>query len=376
MVERGVIEENTNEPDTTEIQYRVSGKNASSWSKYVLIALILSIGYLFILIDSFDELFIPADRAFSFRLDEQVLGLIVPNIIMILIAPVVWQKVADSIIHNQVVRSFERAENRSITAQPLSLLGKVFGMRTYSGKQNYYIEKNVEATKLDDFRKTLGERILSAISSNIGFTFYIAFIINFFLPSDLSGKDALFLSIMVMQLVPLFISWIVPVNWVLKDVLIRHIGTNRIIHDMGEAMSNGILDRFIGIGGFIVGLSVAYDLAYSATGAEITNIVVAGIYFLFYFLLLSSGSIVMISILYLSNHHEDIVTSPRKQLSESVPIAELRINELDPSTVQLPVLPERSRARGILKALGILVLLAVIVFCEYYVLFVIGPFGF
>lgn len=364
--------------DQRTFSYDVQKMTSATWTRYILIALIMSIGYLFILVDIVDEFVLPPERAFSFLLEEQLLGLLIPNILIILITPIIWQRVTSLIMNNQVVRSFEAAKKQSITARPMSLLGKIFGMKTFGGEHNYYLEGKVEKTDLNDIKEMFQDRILSAISSNIGFTFYIAFLINFLLPSDLTGKDALFLSIMIMQLVPLMVSWIVPVNWALKDSLIRHVGHNNTVHDMGEEMNNGILDKFIGIGGLIVGINVAYDLAYDSSLLEITNILVAAVYFIFYFLLLSSGTIVIISLLYLNGYHKELVNSVRVKLSRVLPIAVTSIDAItiDEETRKSVEPPKKSIVSGIVKSIFILVALAGLAFCMYYVLIVIGPFGY
>ncbi|MBD3404602.1 MAG: hypothetical protein GF411_00525 [Candidatus Lokiarchaeota archaeon] len=379
----GEDERNTEElrdEDNPESSFRYSVKHItqSSWIIYLLITVVMSIGYLFIIIDSFDQLILPEESAFSFLIEEQLLGLIIPNLIIILITPLVWQKTASIIMQNQVVRSFESAKKKSIATRPMSLLGRVFGMKTFGSEHNYYLEGKVEERDLNDITNLFRNRMLSAISSNIGFTFYIAFLINYFLPSDLTGKDALFLSIMVMQLVPLLISWIVPVNWALKDTLIRTVGENNTIYDMGEEMNNGILDKFIGIGGLIVGVNVAFDLAYDATLLETTNILVAAVYFVFYFLLLSSGTIVIISAIYLNGYHESLVNSVRVKLSEVIRVASTNINNVEiTDAVRTAVTPPSTGAgKTVGKTLIVLLALIGLALCMYYVLVVIGPFGY
>ena len=174
------ITENTsdNDSDYTDsepicIDYRVTPPSSSSWIKYIVIALGLSIGYILILVDFVDELIIPPERSFSFMLEEQLLGLIIPNLIVILIAPLIWSKVAASIMNNQVVKTFEAKSKGSITSQPMSLLGTIFGMKTYAGTENYYLEAQTNNTDLSDISLIFKDRVLPAISSNIGITFYM-----------------------------------------------------------------------------------------------------------------------------------------------------------------------------------------------------------
>jgi hypothetical protein len=370
------IEHESAENQLEDLHYEVISASSEGWLKYACIALLLSIGYLFIVVDFIDELLIPPERAFSFMLEEQVLGLIIPNLIIIAITPLVWSRIAKGIVSNQVVKSFELNQKEGVTSRPLSILGTLFGIETYRGNEGYFIEAEPSDTDLDDVGWVMRNRILSAISSNIGFTFYIAFFLNTLLTDDLLGKDALFLSIMVMQLVPLLISWIVPVNWIIKDAMIRHMDSSRFVRDTGEAMSNGILDRFIGIGGLIVGISLAYDLAYSSEATEITNILVAGVYFVFFFLLLSSGTIVVISVVYLGRYHPRLVNSVRQRLADVIPVARTRIERIDSHTDRLAVAGKTAEieSSSVLKAIAVLILIGIIVLCEYYVLSVIGPF--
>jgi hypothetical protein len=326
--------------------YSIQKPQASALLGYIFAAMIMSLGYSLIIIDIADTLLLPDEATFSFLLEEQIWGLIVPNLLIIIIAPIVWAKVS----------------------------GAVLAFRSYS---DHYIEAETNITNLNDIWSVFKNKILSGISANIGFTFIIAYLIYFFLPEDLTGNDALFLSIMVMQLVPLIISVLVPVNWVLNDSLIRYEDEKGLVHDVGEDMNKGLLRKFIGIGGLILGLDVCYQLAFNSEFTFILNWYVTGIYFVFFFILLSSGTIVLISLIYLSQFHESGVNSLRSSLAKELPVARTIVDYNLPSAIKEGVVSiEEKRAGTRNAAFTVLIIVALIILalCEYYILFEIGPF--
>jgi len=333
--------------DRDSVTYTVHGPDSARLILYLIIALMMSLGYILILVDHADTMMLPEWATFSFQVDEQIFGLIVPNILVILIAPVLWNKVS----------------------------GFLLSFRSFS---DHYLEVETTPTNLNDVWKIFKTKILSGISANIGLTFIAAFGLNYVLPPDLSGNDALFLSMMIMQLIPLFISGLVPFNWVLNDALIRYTAENGLIHDVGEDMNKGLLRKLIGIGGLILGLDVCYQLAFEGEAGFLTNWYVTGIYFVFHFILLSSGTIVIISLIYLTRFHEENVNALRSKLSEELPVARTVVDRNLPTRLQELVSSftvESSTKRNIVSTVLIIVSIIVLILCEYYILFVIGPFA-
>jgi len=336
-------DENTTQKSTV---YGVQRPTAGTLLVYIFIAVIMSLGYSLIVIDFADNLLLPDEATFSFLLEEQIWGIIVPNLLIIVVAPIVWGKVS----------------------------GALLAVRNYSG---HYLEAETNVTNLNNIWNVFKNKILSGISANIGFTFIIAYLIYFFFPADLTGNDALFLSIMVMQLVPLVISVLVPVNWLLNDSLIRYEDEEGLVHDVGEDMNKGLLRKFIGIGGLILGLDVCYQLAFNSEFSFTLNWYVTGIYFVFFFILLSSGTIVLISLIYLSQFHESGVNSLRARLAKELPVAKTVVDYNLPSAIKEEIVSigdERTRTRNVAFFALIIVALVILALCEYYILFEIGPF--
>jgi hypothetical protein len=333
--------------DQGSVTFTVKEPDSGRLIVYLIIALMMSLGYILILIDYADTLILPEWATFSFQVDEQIFGLIVPNILVILIAPVVWNKVS----------------------------GFLLGFRRFS---DHYLEAETNPTNLNNVWKIFKTKILSGISANIGLTFIAAFGLNYVLPPDLSGNDALFLSMMIMQLIPLVISGLVPFNWVLNDALIRYTDENGLIHDVGEDMNKGLLRKLIGIGGLILGLDVCYQLAFESEAGFLTNWYVTGIYFVFHFILLSSGTIVIISLIYLTRFHEASVNALRSKLSQELPVARTIVDRNLPTRFQEAVSSftvETSAKRKTVSTVLIIISIIVLILCEYYVLFVVGPFA-
>lgn len=370
------------------IQYSIINPNTVSWIIYSSLVVILSIGYIFIIIDPVDSFFLPTDPVdltFSYDTDEILLGLVLPNFIMILITPYIWDKIGKFIV-NCFIRVIENnnADEMKGKQQPsrfklaiINFLLKAFGIKV-GPNYEYFVEKEIDKENLNDIWPTFKNKILSAISTNIGITFILAFILNFLIfdigfPNIvMQSKDVFFLLVMIMQIVPFFVAFIIPLNWSFENIGLRYIDSKNIFRDVGEEMSRGILQKFIGIGGLIMGISICYDLAKK-------NIQATVVYFIFFFVLLNAGTIVLISLFYLLNFHENQINTARKKLIKIFPLATTKKEPILSVTAEDIItedeLKDKKMFKTIVKLILVLVLAAVAIFGEIYILFIVGPFS-
>ncbi|MBD3191129.1 MAG: hypothetical protein GF308_10815 [Candidatus Heimdallarchaeota archaeon] len=370
-----------------KIQYSITKPSNISWIIYSMVIVILSIGYIFIIIDPVDSFFLPTepeDLTFSYDTDEILLGLVLPNVIMILITPYIWEKIGKFIVdcfikvieNNNVEEEEGKKEPSKFKLAIVNFLLKFFGIKV-GPNVDYFVEKEIGKDNLNDVWPTFKEKILSAISTNIGITFIIAFILNFlvfgigFSNVIMQSKDVFFLLVMIMQIVPFFVALIIPLNWTFENIGLRYIDSKNIFRDVGEEMSRGILQKFIGIGGLIMGISICYDLAKKNIQATI-------VYFVFFFMLLNAGTVVLISLLYLSNFHESQINTARKKLTKIFPLAITQKEPILSVTAEDIVIEEefkdRKKVKAIAKLIVVLILAAVAIFGEIYILFIVGPF--
>lgn len=377
--------------------YNIFGPNIRSWIVYITLIVLLSIGYIFIIESRVVELFLPPEIKFEFQLGEMFWGLIIPNLSIIIITPIIWERISDFVLSNRWMKGFEstlHSENKNHSERlnendkkvGFMPFKRILGVKPKTDRR-YYLETRSAGTNLNNIKKTFGSKILGAISGSIGLTFLIAFVLNLIVTSEimvepLESTDALFLSIMIMQIVPLFISFLIPVNWILNDISIRYITDTGFIEDLGENMSRGIFRRFIGIGGLILGINVCYDLAYDSTAPILINFWVTFVYFVFYFLLLNAGTLVLVSLLYLKFYHEKKVNLMRNKFMDYISLGETSVkSEIDELEIQRisrgkQKIKDGGKIRKILKYILVLALIGLIIFGQYYVLVIIGPFAF
>jgi low affinity Fe/Cu permease len=376
--------------------YKIYNPNFLTWIIYVLLMGVLSIGYVFIIDSRVVELFLPPEIKFEFQLDEMIWGLFIPNLAIIIITPVVWDKISNLVLSNRWMKGFESSVSidKSDSTDKSNKIDKKVGFMPFKRilgvkpktNRHYYLEAYSVGMDLNKIKPTFSKKILGAISGSIGLTFLIAFVLNLVLTSEimsdpLKSTDALFLSIMIMQIVPLFTSFLIPVNWVLNDISIRYITDTGFIEDLGENMSTGIFRRFIGIGGLILGINVCYDLAYNADAPILVNIWVTIVYFIFYFLLLNAGTLVLVSLLYLKFYHEKHVNSMRIKLTEYISLGETSVRSeikgLDEQKISQGEkdIEQKSILHKIIKLILLLASISLIIYGQYYVLFIIGPFA-
>jgi hypothetical protein len=377
--------------------YNIFGPNIRSWIVYIILIVLLSIGYIFIIESRVVELFLPPEIKFEFQLGEMFWGLIIPNLSIIIITPIIWERISDFVLSNRWMKGFEstlHSENKNHSERlnendkkvGFMPFKRILGVKPKTDRR-YYLETRSAGTNLNNIKKTFGSKILGAISGSIGLTFLIAFVLNLIVTSEimvepLESTDALFLSIMIMQIVPLFTSFLIPVNWILNDISIRYITDTGFIEDLGENMSRGIFRRFIGIGGLILGINVCYDLAYDSTAPILINFWVTFVYFVFYFLLLNAGTLVLVSLLYLKFYHEKKVNLMRNKFMDYISLGETSVkSEIDELEIQRisrgkQKIKDGGKIRKILKYILVLALIGLIIFGQYYVLVIIGPFAF
>lgn len=362
--------------------YSIKKPSLKAWLIYILVAIILSTGYTFILFDSAD-FFLPVEKQFDFMLEEKVWGVIIPNISIILVTPFIWNIVTKNLIKKQIREKIElivKKENQSNKKFSFSLFESIFGINLKPENQ-YYLEKNTIHLNLDNPMVVIRKKMISAVSSTLGVTFILASLSNFLAQGILESQSILFLSIMVMQIVPLLISWIVPVNWALNDTALNYINSEGYIYNTGDKMSKGILKKFIGIGGFIMGVNVCYNLAFSKAFSLYTNVLTSLTYFLFFYTLLISGSIILISLLYFLQYHESLVNNIRRKFSEFLPIGQMHVkfetsNELKEKIAKFTPLAEKSPQKRMLKIIFVIILLFLAFLGEFIVLIILGPFRF
>jgi hypothetical protein len=145
-------------------------------------------------------------------------------------------------------------------------------------------------------------------------------------------------------------------------------------------MNKGIFRRFIGVGGLIMGVNVCYNLAIGGTNV-LFRVLKTFVFFVFYFLLLNAGTVLLISLLYLKFYHKDRVNGTRAKFAERISLGRTDIKSDINQTYTSEIVKKgeskvKSKTIMIIELVCVLVLITLAIYGEYFVLFVIGPFHF
>lgn len=362
-------------------KYSVIKPNIKTWIIYIILIILLSMGYLLIFFRNISQALLPPEIDIEFQLDEIFWGLLVPNICVILISPIIWNKISDIILSEKWVKSYsESSLNMKNHLMPLRSLLSIKPKPV----NEYYLELNTVNTDLTKIGSIFKKKILGAIAGSIGLTFIGASILRAILTSGsgaFDSLDVLFLSIMLMQIIPLAMSLFIPVNWTLNDIALNYKSDEYFVQNVGDDMSNGIFRKFIGIGGFILGLNVCYNLAYSNQAPWFINLWVSLIYFIFFYILVNAGTIIAIALSYLIYFHETKVNDLRNKFLNIIALGETHVKgDISESTEtdikDLHSKEEKSLILKIFHSVIVLFILGLAIFGEFYVLFIVGPFTF
>ncbi len=193
-----------------------------------------------------------------------------------------------------------------------------FFLITLTGNLDYYVEKQVAFLSLENIKGFFRSRGIDLAISTSGVALTFAWFISvLFLPSNTPAEEArgqvLFLILLGALLASVFLSFYLPITWVLRDSGFKSFdSTTKEI----ELVSSGFkqrLDRVFGLSGILA----ARDLFNYGVPPEEQNLV--STYFILIFVVIGitlflSGASLITAFMYLRYAHADIVNETRSRL--------------------------------------------------------------
>lgn len=243
-------------------------------------------------------------------------------VVIILITPSLWKKQVEKIIRKEVIDY-----NSGMKISKKSIYAKIVGIKS-NESYRYFIYKSSKRRDLNSMREIYSKYIFDVISGTIGMTFTIALIIKYTFGHYFSNIFSMLLAIIfVLNISPLFMGFLIPTLWTLRDIDIRQVDDENNIINLGEQMRQGVFRKIIGFAGFFTGISFFIDLGDEfwdkiPIATNTIQIFLLSTFYLFVFSISIGGSAILISLIYLSKYHSEIVNRFRstKELQKTLEI--------------------------------------------------------
>ena len=189
----------------------------------------------------------------------------------------------------------------------------------------YYLEEKTYTIDISSFKSFFSMRLYDLVSASLGIGFLIASIVKYAISDIYVGFLA---GSIVLLFSPIFVSWLTPVVWTIKDSRIKYVRVNNQGYELSERIRRSLVSRFFGVSAWIAGLSFFIDLFLElyqvnnpslAFSVAIFFLSLAGVIIV---ALLAFGTLYLFGLLYHNFFHEKKVNDLRGALSEIIPYAQ------------------------------------------------------
>lgn len=205
----------------------------------------------------------------------------------------------------------------------------LLGLR-YSRENRYYFEQTIPNRNVKEISKIVSNLMVQVTSACLGVGFLIAIIVR---PLINSRETALLISVLIIIGAPIFISWLIPLIWTLKDINLKYVNSDQEVRTISDDMRKGILSRFLGFSGFIAGMGFLIDILPEMMGnlnndaPVVSNLVVyiVSVLVLFFIIILIFGTNLLVSVIYITKFHEKRVNDVRAKLCGFIPYGSTRV---------------------------------------------------
>ncbi len=252
-----------------------------------------------------------------------------------------WNKVGLWSINKIIIGTVENWKNQMNTDKTREPKGEMkigflkqlylllLGLR-YSKDNKYYFELTIPNRNMKDIRKILSTLMVQVTSACLGVGFLIAILVRPFINSR---ETALLISVLIIIGAPIFISWLIPLTWTLKDINLKYINSDQEVRTISDDMRKGILSRFLGFSGFLAGMGFLIDTLPAMMGnfnngaPVISNLLVyiVAIFVLLFIIILIFGTNLLVSVIYITKFHEKRVNDVRAKLCGFIPYGITRV---------------------------------------------------
>lgn len=324
--------ENTTQNPTIPIDltltsdFKVNHPSFGKWIIYLILSILLSMGMM--VIPNFYALW----RNLLFGI-----------VIVVILAPKIWSKGALSIIRNNVISSLKVIQSKKEPCKKIDeqkhekkkakvggIFNSIIGIKLPK-ENHYFIQKTPKIKNLNKITDTYAKYIFDVISASIGITFLLAFAIKYIFGNIFPSPMVILVIIIIfLCLSPLFMFWLLPVLWTLKDVDVRSQNAELDIDNLGDQMRQGFFRKVLGFTGFITGIGFFLDLGpdFWSNIPNIQNsiqIYVFSAVYLGLFALSIGGTATLITLIYLNKYHEKNVNILRQEIAQFLPMGNTKI---------------------------------------------------
>lgn len=237
--------------------------------------------------------------------------------------------------NEQVIWHKMSKKERKLKKKPkISIIRKIIlyllGLNLSLDKK-YYIETTPHQVNLNNLKEFLSERALDLILICISMVFILLFTLNpIFGFLDYVNSDPyfeLFKISLFLVLSPIF-AFLAPVIWIVHDLNIKSVDENQTVERLVDSIQSSQVDRFLGLGGFLSGISVISLLhesypVLSAYGGQWPNkaaLIIESLFTFVLFILMFAGIAYLVGILHLTLNHQKIVNKFRKEIASFLPV--------------------------------------------------------
>ncbi|MFQ5980419.1 MAG: zinc ribbon domain-containing protein [Candidatus Heimdallarchaeota archaeon] len=288
--------------------------------------------------------------------DDQLVGVAIRLTAMSLVATVLsifmWRIVSALVMNRVIIGNLnlwkkEHAMKQGLTPEKMGrktglrigIISRLF-LRALNFKidphKQYYLEAIGKDSDFSSIRKNFSDKVIELTSACLGVGFLLATALKplFLTYGVLEESDFLFLVIVLILFSPVFVSWLMPVIWLLEDCQIRSIDEDRNIGDLSEDVRGSRLSQFLGLAGFAAGINYFIDIVPELHPDLIENYADELWFAISYtldFALLLIGSAFLIGMVYLALFHEKQVNKYRQELAQSLALGVTILREANDS---------------------------------------------
>ncbi|MFW9917405.1 MAG: zinc ribbon domain-containing protein [Candidatus Thorarchaeota archaeon] len=259
----------------TETLYRTKKPSSLKWIVILAVALILQTSFY---AEGIALAFLTGNELDEELMIGSAIRLTGMSIIAIILSIFLWKKVSALVMNRIVLTNLnlwkqEHLRKQGAEMEPAKTKG-VFRVGIISKlllralnfrldpNNVYYLEALGKESDSSSIARTFREKIIELTFTCLGIGFLLATALKplFLTYGALEEPDFLFLVIVLILFSPVFVSWLMPVLWLLEDCQIRSIDSDKNIGDLSEDVRGGQLSQFLGLAGLVAGINFFIDI--------------------------------------------------------------------------------------------------------------------
>lgn len=252
------------------------------------------------------------------------------SLLQIFIIPLLWHNVFKRFIKNDIAPALDAYKNKKIPetknfGQKIKRkVNNIFGI-TFNPDFHYYIEAEPLDCDLRDTQSLLTDYVFKVTSTALGFSFLITTIVSMFLEvTPDNWYIILYVSLGLAFASPIIVAPLIPIWWTIKDASVKFITEQHVIHTFGYQITKRVLDRFVGKGGVLMGITTIFRFVSNTEFPEIElgtfGQLVAFILVFLAMVIMMGVPCLLCTMRYLRHYHQENVNLTRNILKTVLPV--------------------------------------------------------